>query len=133
MAYAQATDLENRWRVLTDSEKSVVETFLNDAENMLKCLIDDYDEKVEDDTFKAVLIAVECAMVKRALMSNLDLIGVSQHTMTAGSYNENVTYANPSGDMYLTKNEKKLLGISRLLVGAIKPYVGCLDTEGQDD
>ena len=128
MPYATTDDLAKRWRELTDEEAEVAETYLSDAENMLKRLIPNFEMKVIDETFKEVLIAIECGMVKRALMNNLDQLGVSQHTITAGSYNENITYANPSGDMYLTKNEKRLLGISQQRIGAIMPLVG-----GSDD
>lgn len=127
MAFATTKDLEARWRTLTDDEKTIAETFLNDAENMLSQLIPDFGTKVIDETYKAVLIAVECAIVKRSLMTCFEQAGVSQHTVTAGSYNENITYANPSGDMYLTKNEKKLLGISRQRIGSIRPWVDGID------
>lgn len=128
MACATVDDLEKRWRALTDDEKTVAGAFLDDAEAILAHFVSDFATKIKDDTYKALVIVIECAMVKRAVMNNFEQAGVSQHTVTAGSYNENITYSNPSGDMYLTKNEKKLLGITKQRIGAIRPYVeGCDD------
>lgn len=128
MAYATVEDLEKRWRVLTPSEKTVAETLLTDASNMINRLVSDIADKMQDETYSQVLTAVICAMVKRSLMNNDEQLGITNHTMTAGSYNENITFSNPNGDMYLTKNEKKLLGIGQVKIGAIRPYIG-----GDDD
>ena len=46
--------------------------------------------------------------------------------MTAGPYTQSWTFANPSGDMYLTKMEKRLLGITSGYIGSIRPKVGII-------
>lgn len=124
MSIATVEDVEKRWRKLSDAETAVAEVLIEDAENMIKSLVSDFATKAEDEIYKAVFVSVVASMVKRALMTNQDVIGVSQHTMTAGSYSENISYANPSGDMYLTKNEKRLLGISQQKIFGIRPHIG---------
>lgn len=54
--------------------------------------------------------AVCCAVVSRSLSAGA-YMGVSQYTETAGSYSGSVTYANPSGDMYLSKSDLRRLGL----------------------
>ena len=44
-------------------------------------------------------------------METVPAAGVSQHTETAGSYSESISYSNPAGDLYLTSAEKKSLGV----------------------
>ena len=44
------------------------------------------------------------------MLARDDMSGVSQGTQTAGSYSESLTWANPSGDIYLTASEKESLG-----------------------
>jgi len=55
--------------------------------------------------------------------SETDAFGASQMSMTAGPYTQQFTYANPSGDMYLTKIEKRLLGITSSYIGTIRPMM----------
>jgi len=68
-----------------------------------------------DETCDAVMDTVIYAMVQRSMASTADdaMAGVRQRTQTAGSYSENFTFANPSGDLYLTAMEKQALGISK--------------------
>lgn len=58
---------------------------------------------------EGVLKLVCCSMVARALQSGG--AGVSQESWGASPYSGSVTYANPSGDLYLTSFEKRLLGV----------------------
>jgi hypothetical protein len=51
-------------------------------------------------------------MVRRALLASQDdVLGVSQKSITGGPYTQNISFSNPSGDMYLTKGDRSLLGI----------------------
>ena len=121
MAYATVSDLEARWRELTADEESKAGVLLDDAAAILDTLgvFDSSDPNVA-----ANLRTVSCGMVIRA-MSNTGDMGVSQQSMTAGPYTQSWTYSNPSGDMYLTKMDKRLLGITSGYIGTIRPKVGC--------
>lgn len=121
MAYATVDDLEARWRPLSTTEQDRAEVLLDDAAVYLSALVtvDDSDQAQAD-----VLKVVSCSMVQRVMSSDVDTFGVSQTSMTAGSYTQSMTFANPSGDFYLTAMEKRLLGIASSKLGTIRPKVG---------
>lgn len=109
MAYADVSDLEVRWRTLTTDEQERAEALLDDASAMLDAYVtvDETDEKQMQ-----LLKIVVCNMVERAMSTGGDIFGVTQQSMTAGPYAQTFNYANPTGDLYITKSEKRLLGIS---------------------
>ena len=122
MGYAEVSDLEARWRPLTDEEAARASALLDDA----SALIDAYGQvdPSDPDTGRA-LTAVVCAMVQRAMSSAAtDAYGVTQQSMTAGPYTQSWSYSNPTGDLYMTKAEKKMLGLASGYIGSIRPMVG---------
>ena len=123
MAYATVSDIEARWRELTADEETKAGVLLDDAAAILDTLgvFDSADPNVA-----ANLRTVSCNMVIRAMSSSADTFGMSQGSMTAGPYTQSWTFANPSGDMYLTKMEKRLLGITSGYIGSIRPKVGII-------
>ena len=121
MAYATVSDIEARWHTLTPSESAKAATLLDDAAAILDTLAV-FDSS--DPNVAANLRIVSCNMVIRAMSSSADTFGMSQGSMTAGPYTQSWTFANPSGDMYLTKMEKRLLGVTQGYIGSIRPKVG---------
>lgn len=112
MSYATIEDLTKRSkRSLSDSDKQIGETLLEDAGIM----IDSYNKKASDDAKKVV----SCNMVLRALGdgdSALAPIGSTQITQSALGYSQSFTMGNGSvGELYLAKSDKKLLGVSNKL------------------
>ena len=130
MAYATVSDVEARWRTLSQGEAAKAGVLLDDAAAILDTL-GDFDPT--DATTAANLRTVSCNMVIRVMSaSQSDNFGLSQGSMTAGVYTQSWTYSNPSGDMYLTKMEKRLLGITSGYIGSIPPKIevagcGCHD------
>lgn len=125
MAYATVSDIEARWRTLTSDEEAKAAVLLDDAAAILDTLAV-FDSS--DPNVAANLRTVSCNMVIRSMSSSGDSFGMSQGSMTAGPYTQSWTYANPSGDMYLTKMEKRLLGITSDYIGSIRPQIavtGC--------
>ena len=121
MAYAEVSDIETRWRDLSTDEESRATALLDDASTMLNGLV---DVDAADDAQLQLLKIVCCSMVIRAMSaSEYDAFGASQMSMTAGPYTQQFTYANPSGDMYLTKMEKRLLGITSSYITSIRPMM----------
>lgn len=117
MAYAEVSDIESRWRDLTTDEAARAAALIDDASAMLTELV---DVDTSDTTQAALLEMVCCNMVIRAMSaSDSDAFGASAVSMTAGPYSQAWTYSNPSGDMYLTKMEKRLLGITSSYIGAM--------------
>lgn len=121
VAFATVDDLEARWRPLSSAEQERAEVLLDDAAVYLSALVTvDGSDQAQADVLKVV----SCSMVQRVMSSDVDTFGVSQASMTAGSYTQSMTFANPSGDFYLTAMEKRLLGIASSKLGTIRPKVG---------
>lgn len=57
------------------------------------------------------------AAVRRALGAAAD--GVTQQSQATGPFSASVTYANPSGDLYLTKAERRVLGCGRTRAASV--------------
>lgn len=121
MAFADVSDLESRWRELSTDEAARATVLLDDASAMLSALV----EVDSSDAGQAELLKMVCCdMVIRAMSATAaDTFGVSQTSMTAGPYTQSFSYSNPSGDMYLTKLEKRLLGITTSYIGTIRPMM----------
>lgn len=123
MAYADVSDLEIRWRTLTDDEQTRAEALLDDASAMLDAYVT--VDETDEQQLKLLKIVV-CNMVERAMSTvttdGVDLFGVSQQSMTAGPYAQTFNYANPTGDLYITKVEKRMLGISGIGKGRTLMY-----------
>lgn len=123
MAYATLEDLEARRGVLDLDEREKAAALLDDAAVILDGMVT-IDGSEEQET---LLMIVSCNMVSRALSTTPDAYGVSSLSTTAGVYSESLQYSNPSGDMYLTKLEKRLLGITTSYIGYIRPIIGVHD------
>lgn len=109
MAYATIEELEERWRDLSESERKRAAVLLEDAAAILDAELERRHLPSEGRTDK--LRYVSCQMVRRAMAATAegDYTSISR---TAGSFTEQFNPANPSGDMYLTSNERRLLGVS---------------------
>lgn len=68
-----------------------------------------------------VLRLVTCQAATRMLMTSDAGYGVTQQSWGASPYSGSASYANPTGDLYLTKTEKDLLGIGKAWAGYICP------------
>ena len=122
MAYATIDDLERRWRPLTADESDKAQALLDDAAYMLDATLSAAGiQDVED----GALVAVSCNMVKRVMLpAESGMYGVSQGTVSADIYSQSMTFANPSGDMYITAIERRMLGITGGYIGSIPAKVG---------
>lgn len=121
MAFAEVSDLEARWHSLSQTEQQRAEVLLEDASAMLETLV---DIDVADSAQMKLLNIVCCNMVIRAMSATeVDSFGASNMSMTAGPYTQSWTYSNPSGDMYITKAEKRMLGITTSYIKSIRPMM----------
>lgn len=101
--YASVTDVEERMgRALSESEQSQVTVLLEDAAVM----IDAYNETASSEIKKLV----SCRMVIRTLGSDSIPIGATQGTISALGYSQTWVSGGSSGELYLGRAEKKLLG-----------------------
>lgn len=108
MAYATVSELEERWRDLSESEKRRAAALLDDAAALLDSELERCHQDPSTKTDK--LRYISCQMVRRAMAGGEagDLTSLSR---TAGSFSEQFSFANPSGDLYLTANERRFLGV----------------------
>lgn len=125
-AYATLEDLQSRWRLLSADEQQRATTLLSDAavKIALACKQSGVAIDAADELQSEALKSINCEMVKRAMMSPIDMPPVSSFAQTAGSYSESQTYVNPTGDLYMTLGEKKMLGIGTQKMGSIPPLIG---------
>lgn len=120
MAYAEVSDLEARLgRELTTDEQARAEVLLGDASAMLDALMGDAAAEKQD-----LLRMVNCNMVIRVMgIDSAESYGVDSMSITAGPYAQTWNYNAPSGDMYLTKSEKLMLGLYGGYIGTIRPMM----------
>ena len=119
--FATVEDYEARYGPVPDEDHGRVETLLVDASNYIAsqpgfCLRD------KDDTWWGVVESVTCSIVHRVTMSG-SYAGLSNVSQGAGGYTASVAVYNPGGDIYLTKNEKKALGIGGARIGSVAPAI----------
>ena len=116
--FANVEDLQQRIkRTLTPAERFHAESLLEDAQVEVEALYPLPDEPTEQDL--AVRKVVVCRMVKRAVQVSDDMVGVSGWQQGAGPYQQSYNFANPTGDMYLSKTDRRLLTGIRGRVGSI--------------
>lgn len=123
-AFATTSDLEARWRPLTTDEATRANVLLQDASQQI--LDEDrYGVLADLTTPTLTLVKITCAMVMRAMASGIESgPPVTQDGWGAGPWNQQRTYANPTGDLYLTKAERKQLGFSRQRAAGVDMWAG---------
>ncbi|WP_065962846.1 Gp19/Gp15/Gp42 family protein [Curtobacterium sp. UCD-KPL2560] len=107
-SFASTDDLEKRWRPLTEAERDTAEVLLEDASVEVRSALARSGVTVVDaDAAKLVV----CGMVKRSMIAGDTAAGVTTTQETTGPFSRSFTYSNPTGDLYMTKREKQLLGL----------------------
>lgn len=117
MAYATVEDVQARMsRTMSASEQAICATDLDDA----AVIIDAFNASASDDKKKIV----SCRMVIRQLGDGNDAgvpIGATQGSMSGLGYAQSWTLSNGStGEMYLSKLDKQLLGVGNR-IGSYSP------------
>lgn len=127
MRYAEVTDVEAGFRALSDDEQSRCTALLEEA-----AIIIDACAPAAADSAKRL---VSCRMVRRQLGAEADSaaqfpLGSTQGTMSAMGYSQSWTIGTgSSGELYLSKLEKKLLGVGDRM-GAHSPLEDMVYAEG---
>lgn len=106
-AYATTEEVESGFRALSEDEKEVCAALLEEAAVII-------DASAESAGSEAKRI-VSCRMVRRAIQdggSSSVPMGATQGTVSALGYSQSWTLqSGASGELYLSKTDKKLLGI----------------------
>ena len=117
--FATVEDYEARYGEVEDEAR--VSALLQDATNII-ARQPGFCDKNRDDTWWVVLETVTCAMVHRSLMSGA-YAGLSNVSQGAGGYTASVAVYNPGGDLYLTRNERRALGLGGARIGSVAPAI----------
>lgn len=117
LAYATVADVAAGFRELTEEERNTCSKLLEEA----ALIIDSYKPRAPIEN-KSI---VSCRMVRRAIGDTDEIsqvpIGATQGTVSALGYSQSWTMSNGStGELYLNKTEKRLLGIGNT-IGSYSP------------
>ena len=117
--FAAVEGYEARYGEVKDEAR--VSALLQDATNIIASQ-PGFAMREGDETWYGVLETVTCAMVHRSLMSGA-YAGLSNVSQGAGGYTASAAVYNPSGDLYLTRNERRALGIGGARIGSVAPVI----------
>lgn len=118
MAYATIEQVEAGFRELDADEQAVCTALLDEAAVMIDAAAPNADADVRR--------VVSCRMVRRVIGStdtDMTPIGTTQGTVSAGGYSQTWTVGGTTGELYLSKTEKAMLGVGNRL-GAHSPLEG---------
>ena len=121
MAYAEVSDVIAGFRSLSDEEKSKASALLEEA----KVLIDAVAPNASDEAKKVV----SCRLVRRSIGdSDTSIpIGATQGSISALGYAQSWQIGSgSSGEMYINKTDRQLLGMSHK-IGFISPLEEMID------
>lgn len=132
-AFATVADYIARCGPVDDGDEGRVAALLEDASAYLRGAYRRHTgtrylagaNQTFDENVKPVCVA----MVARAINAPGAMAGITQQSQTAGVYSSSVTFANPTGDLYLGRSDLKRLGLAGCRVRSIDAMTAA-DREG---
>ena len=117
MSYATAEDVQRRMvKPLSDDQMDVCAALLDDAGVLIDAIAPNASDEAKT--------TVSCSMVIRAMGSQGDLTvptGATQGSASALGYSQSWTFGNgATGELYLSRTEKRLLGVGNR-IGSYSP------------
>lgn len=108
--FATHVDYEERGYANPFATGGILDARLAAASRHVRGRCPDVDGKIDAGDLDPELVTdIVCAMVHRSA-SQVDLAGVASQQQTAGPFSQSLSFANPHGDLYLTKGERRSLG-----------------------
>ncbi|MDO5500957.1 MAG: Gp19/Gp15/Gp42 family protein [Propionibacteriaceae bacterium] len=124
--FADTVTLEAAWRPLSEAETQRATYLLAKASRELRALAPTIDARIEAGSLDPDLVAdVVCAMVQRVMESaevQLPVPGLETWQTSVGPFQDSFKFSSPTGNMYLTKAEKRLLGIGAQVAAMVPMY-----------
>ena len=119
-AFATYDDYESRYG---EADESRVTVLLDDASVFLASEMARARREIDptDELQQGTLNRVCCRIVHDQMATSDQMAGVSQTSWAATPYSGSYTFANPSGKVYLYRDERRQLGISGGRVGSVPP------------
>lgn len=118
--FATVDQYEARYGEVEDQQQ--VETLLGDASAFIAAQ-PGFTLNPDSEVQALALTVVTCSLVHRSQSAGA-WAGLSNVSQGGDGYTASATVYNPSGDFYLTKQERRMLGIGGGRVGMTDPY-GC--------
>lgn len=126
MAITTTNDLISRWRAMTSEEISKAEILIDDYEAELHIFALDrginLDDKLTDDNYKRVFVAVVCSAVAEQMVNITDAPAMSQMSQSAIGYSVSGTFLNPGGGLFIRNNLLKQIGLLKQKAKAVDLY-----------
>lgn len=117
--FATLPQLKERWPDMPAGTDQTATILLEDASQFILDIAPSAKE-AHPNTRKRVV----CAVVKRSMAVPSEYEGLSNVQMGAGPYQRSGTVANAHGDFYLTRLEKKALGVGKQRAGELDLLAG---------
>lgn len=117
MSFATWEDVQAGWRPLSVDEQERATDLLAEAAVEISAIAPLTDPPTVTEL--EVRRVVSKRMVRRAMSVALDALGVESIQQGAGPYQETRNFTNPAGDLYLTKADRRLLGVGRQVAGMV--------------
>lgn len=112
--FATHLELAKRWKQMPD-DPDYVDQRLADASQFIREQCPDWR-----NISRATLERIACELAKDAISSDIqtegagfDTTGASNLSVSAGSFSQSMTFANPRGEFYLSKSQRRSLGLGR--------------------
>lgn len=103
--FATVDELKARWPDFPVGGEPYAETQLEDASQFILDMVPS-----AADASASTRRRVVCAVVRQAMQTGDDELGISQVSESAGGVSRSWSPSNPNGDFYLTKAQKQALG-----------------------
>lgn len=103
--FATVADLNDRWPDMPAGAEAHADVLLEDASQFILDVCPSAS-RASASTRKRVV----CSVVRRAMQVDSDLIGVESWQESTGQFAGSYKSANPHGDLYLTRAERRSLG-----------------------
>lgn len=123
--YASIDDYEARYGEVDDS--GLLDELLMDATRLIDSELRLAGLPVDDEEAADMRMQVCRSVAFRAMVQEAESpipVGATQYSQGNGTYSESFTMGNPYRDTYLTKAERRLLGIGRKRVLFVMPGGG---------
>lgn len=118
--FATVDDYEARYGEAEDPDR--ISVLLGDASAFIEAQ-PGFTLNPDSEVQALALTIVTCSLVHRSQSAGA-WAGLSNVSQGGDGYTASATVYNPSGDFYLTKQEKRLLGVGTGRIGMTDPY-GC--------
>jgi hypothetical protein len=117
--FATSSDVEDRWRELSATERDLADTLAQDASRRIRRRWKTVDARIAAGTLDPDDVRMVVAGVVKRAMLNSAAEGVSTMTDSGGPFSKSVTYVNPTANLFFTKEDAQVLAPNNRRVRSI--------------